>query len=118
MGKQLSFLAYEAVKKILGLLFPSLRGGMCGQLGFPGGSVVKNPPAMQDMQETWVRSLGCADPLEEGMVIHSSILAWRAHEQRSLAGYGPVGCKELAMTEATEHTRMCGWSVTQSSDNV
>ena len=46
MGKQPSFLAYEAVKKILGLLFPSLGGGMCGQLGFPGGSVVKNPPAM------------------------------------------------------------------------
>ena len=23
-------------------------------LGFPGGSVVENPPAMQEMQETWV----------------------------------------------------------------
>ena len=29
------------------------------------------------MQETWVRSLGWEDPLEEGMVTHSSILAWR-----------------------------------------
>ena len=36
--------------------------------------VVKNPPAMQ---ETWVRSLGWDDPLEEGMAAHSSILAWR-----------------------------------------
>ena len=27
--------------------------------------------------ETWVRSLGWEDPLEEGMAIHSSILAWR-----------------------------------------
>ena len=35
---------------------------------------VKNPPAMQ---ETWVRSLGWEDPLEEGMATHSSILAWR-----------------------------------------
>ena len=35
---------------------------------------VKNPPAMQ---EIWVRSLGWGDPLEEGMVTHSSILAWR-----------------------------------------
>ena len=35
---------------------------------------VKNLPAMQ---ETWVRSLGWEDPLEEGMVTHSSILAWR-----------------------------------------
>ena len=29
------------------------------------------------MQETWVRSLGQEDPLEEGMATHSSILAWR-----------------------------------------
>ena len=35
---------------------------------------VKNLPAMQ---ETWVRSLGWEDPLEEGMATHSSILAWR-----------------------------------------
>ena len=36
--------------------------------------MVKNPPTMR---ETWVRSLGWEDPLEEGMAIHSSILAWR-----------------------------------------
>ena len=36
--------------------------------------IIKNPPAMQ---ETWVRSLGWEDPLEEGMATHSSILAWR-----------------------------------------
>ena len=41
------------------------------------GSVVKNPPAMQDMHETWVQSLGWADPMEKGMATHSSILAWR-----------------------------------------
>ena len=35
---------------------------------------VKNLPAMR---ETWVRSLGQEDPLEEGMATHSSILAWR-----------------------------------------
>ena len=35
---------------------------------------VKNPPAMQ---ETWVRSVGQGDPLEQGMATHSSILAWR-----------------------------------------
>ena len=29
------------------------------------------------MQETWVRSLGWEDPLEESMATHSSILAWR-----------------------------------------
>ena len=37
----------------------------------------KNPLAMQEMQETRVRYLGQEDPLEEGMITHSSILAWR-----------------------------------------
>jgi len=36
--------------------------------------LVKNLPTVQD---TWVRSLGWEDPLEKGMAIHSSILAWR-----------------------------------------
>ena len=35
--------------------------------------MVKNPPATW---ETWFRSLGWEDPLEEGMVTHSGILAW------------------------------------------
>ena len=46
-------------------------------MGFPGGSVVKNLPAMQETQETQVQSLSQEDPLEKGMVTHSSILAWR-----------------------------------------
>ena len=37
---------------------------------------VKNPPAMQEMQETRVGSLGQEDPLEKEMATHSSILAW------------------------------------------
>ena len=43
--------------------------------GFPGGSVVKSLPSLQEMQETQVRSLDQEDPLEEGMETHSSILA-------------------------------------------
>ena len=42
--------------------------------GFRDGSAVKNTPATQ---ETQVRSLGWEDALEEGLAIHSSILAWR-----------------------------------------
>ena len=37
--------------------------------------VLKNLPAKQETQETWVLSLGWEDPLEEGMATHSSILA-------------------------------------------
>ena len=42
-----------------------------------GGSVVKNLPAMQETQETWVQSLGGEDPMEKEMSTHSSILAWK-----------------------------------------
>ena len=41
--------------------------------------MVKNLPAMQ---ETWVRSLGWEDPLEEGRQTPSSILAWRISMDR------------------------------------
>ena len=43
-------------------------------MGFPGGSVIKNLPVMQEM---WVRSLGQEDPLEKEMATHSRILAWK-----------------------------------------
>ena len=39
--------------------------------------MVKNPPAMQEIQEKWVQSLGQEDLLEEGLASHSSILVWR-----------------------------------------
>ena len=42
-------------------------------MGFLGGTVVKNLPAMQ---ETWVPFLGREDPLEKEMATHASILAW------------------------------------------
>ena len=47
---------------------------------FPGGAVVKNLPAKQEMppkQEMWVRCLGQEDPLEKEMATHSSTLAWK-----------------------------------------
>ena len=58
-------------------------------MGFPGESVVKNLPAIQEM---WVWSLGREDPLEEEMATHSSILVWRIPwTERSLVGYSPWG---------------------------
>ena len=42
-------------------------------MGYPGGSAVKNPPAIQ---ETPVQSLSWEDPLEKGMATHSSVPAW------------------------------------------
>ena len=54
--------------------FRLLRLRLVNYLGSPGGSLVKNPPVMQ---ETQVQSLGWKDPLEKEMATHSSILAWR-----------------------------------------
>ena len=45
---------------------------LCLALGFPGGSMLKTLPAMQ---EIWVHSLGREDPMEKGMATHSNILA-------------------------------------------
>ena len=69
--------------------------------GFPGGSAAKNLPAMQEPQEMRIRSLGQEDPLEKGMATHSIILVWRIPWTEEPGGYGPWGCKELDMTEAT-----------------
>ena len=40
-------------------------------------SAAKNLPAMQEPQETQVRSVGQEDPVEKGMAVHSSIFGWR-----------------------------------------
>ena len=61
-------------------------------MGFPGGSVVMNSPAKQEM---WVWSLGQKDLLEKEKAIHSSILAW-----------------EIPWTEETGRARVYG--VTES----
>ena len=58
------------------LLKPSLNLGTV-LLGFPGGSVVKNLPAVQEMQEAEVQSLGQEDLLQKEMATHSTIVAWK-----------------------------------------
>ena len=63
--------------------------------GFPGGSAVKNLPAVQEMQETWVRSLGGEDPLEVGMATHSSILAWKTPWTEEPGGLWSIGSQRV-----------------------
>ena len=59
-------------------------------MGFPGGSVGKNPLAVQEM---WVRSLGREDPPEKEMATHSSNLAGKNSMDSGVA--------ESDMTEVT-----------------
>ena len=69
---------------------------VCESGGFPSGSVVKNPPAVQEMQETQVLSLGCEDALEEGMATHSRI-PWT----EGPGGLQSIGSTEMETTEVT-----------------
>ena len=57
--------------------------------------MVKNPTAMQEMEETQVRYLGREDPLEEGIVPHSSILAWRTPQTEEPGRLQSVGSQRV-----------------------
>ena len=61
-------------------------------MGFPGGSVTKNPPAKQ---ETQVQSLGQEDPLEKGMATHSSFAAWRIPWTEDPGGLQFIGSQRV-----------------------
>ena len=61
--------------------------------------MVKNPPAMQEM---WVRSLGREDPLEQEVVIHSSILAWEISWTEELDGLQSMGLQRVGRDLVTE----------------
>ena len=69
--------------------------------------MLKNLPAMQ---ETWVRSLGCEDPLEEERITHSSILAWRCPWMA-----GPCGCKESFRTQPVH--KVGDWSLSSQLES-
>ena len=77
----------ESVRSLLFLLLSSipLWSSLVAQL-------VKNLPAMP---ETWVRSLGWEDPLEEGMATHFSILAWRIPWTEEPGGLQSMGSQRV-----------------------
>ena len=75
----------------------------CTSAGFPGGSVVKNLSAVQ---EIWVQFLGREDPLEEGMATHSSILAWRIPWTEEPGGLQSMGLQRVGWDWVTKHTLM------------
>ena len=64
---------------------------------------VKKPPAMG---ETWVRSLGWEDPLEEDMATHSNILAWRIPMDQGAwraAVHGVAGSEGTEQLSTAQH---------------
>ena len=57
--------------------------------------MVKNPPAVQERQERWVRSLGGEVPLEKEMATHSSILAWEIPGTEELGRLQSIGAQRV-----------------------
>ena len=56
---------------------------------------VKNTPVMQETKEMGVQSLVQEDPLEEEMVTHSSILAWRIPWTEGPGGLQSTGSQRV-----------------------
>ena len=88
----------EIIKAFLGLISEIV--------SFLGGSVIKNPPAVQ---ETWVQFLGLEDPLEKGMATHSSILVGRIPWTEEPGRLQSMGRKESDTAERLYLTSsLCG----------
>ena len=62
--------------------------------------MIKNLPTKQ---ETWVRSLHQEDPLEKGMAVHSSILAWKIMTEK-LGGLQSMNCRVGHDSVTNTHT--------------
>ena len=67
--------------------------------------MVKNLPGMR---ETWVRSLGREDPLEEGMATHSSILSWRIPWTEETGGLQSMGSQRVRYTHVMNWPKLAG----------
>ena len=64
--------------------------------GFPGGAVGKESAcSVQETQEMWVWSLCQEDPLEKGMAMHSSIIAWRIPWTEETGGLQSMGSQRV-----------------------
>ena len=75
--------------------------------GFPCGAMVKNLPAMQKTQETWVRSLVEKIPWSRKWQPTPVFLPGKSHGQRSLEGYSPRGHEESDMTDWVSTHAQC-----------
>ena len=71
--------------------------------GFPEGSAVKNPPAVQEMKGSRVGSLGQEDPLEKKMASYSSILDWKIPRTEEPGRIQSMGLQESDRTRGLNH---------------
>ena len=62
---------------------------------------------MQEMQETWILSLGWEDPLEKEMATHPSILTWEIPWTEEPRGLQSMGSQSWTQLSAHAHAQTC-----------
>ena len=88
-------------------------------MGFPGVTSGKRTCLpRQAIQEIWVHSLGCKDPLEKEMATHSNILTGESHGQRRLAGYSSLSRRVRHDSSDSARTRKRGSERGKNSSRV
>ena len=61
---------------------------------------------MQEMEKTWVQSLGWEDPLEKEMATHSSVLAWEIPWTEEPGGLQFMGSQRVGHDSETKHQQL------------
>ena len=89
---------------------------LCAHWALQVAQWIKNPTTMQETQETWVRSPGQEDPLDDNMAIHLSILAWRILWTEESGGYSPWGHKESDSTAVMSMHERTVWPLGRNSN--
>ena len=100
-GKSIALNIWTFVSEVMSLLF-NILSRLVMDLPYNAGD-----PAMQ---KTRVRSLGRKDPLEKGMAIHSSILAWRMSWTEEPGRPQSMGSQRVRHDWAANTTTTLGWS--------
>ena len=73
------------------------------------GSVIKNLPAKQETQETWVQSLGQEDPVQKEMATHSNIPAWEIPWTEEPGGLSSKGLQSRTQFKRLNHYHSYLW---------
>ena len=76
--------------------------------GFLMSQWVKNPPAMQETQETWIQLLGGEDTLEGEMATHSSTLAYKISWTEEPCRLQSMGSQRVGHNWVTKHEQQAG----------